>query len=69
MLYLDYSRNEGEWEPNIYGGRENLIPSVFLKEFNEAVYSNFEGFKQLLKKVLHFLWFLDQPLLVVWGLG
>jgi 1,4-alpha-glucan branching enzyme len=29
MLYLDYSRNEGEWEPNIYGGRENLIPSVF----------------------------------------
>jgi hypothetical protein len=43
---------------------ENLTIS-FLKEFNEAVYSNFEGSKQLLKKVLHFLWFLDQPLLVV----
>jgi 1,4-alpha-glucan branching enzyme len=29
MLYLDYSRNEGEWEPNIYGGRKTWIPSVF----------------------------------------
>ncbi|MGO4821596.1 MULTISPECIES: 1,4-alpha-glucan branching protein GlgB [unclassified Flavobacterium] len=43
MLYLDYSREEGEWEPNIYGGRENLDTISFLKEFNEAVYSNFEG--------------------------
>ena len=43
MLYLDYSRNDGEWEPNIYGGRENLDTISFLKEFNEAVYSNFEG--------------------------
>ncbi len=43
MLYLDYSRNEGEWEPNIYGGRENLDTISFLKEFNEAVYANFEG--------------------------
>lgn len=43
MLYLDYSRNEGEWEPNIYGGRENLDTISFLKEFNEAVYMNYEG--------------------------
>lgn len=43
MLYLDYSRNEGEWEPNIYGGRENLDTISFLKEFNEVVYSNYEG--------------------------
>ena len=43
MLYLDYSREEGEWEPNIYGGRENLDTISFLKEFNEAVYSNFDG--------------------------
>ena len=41
MLYLDYSRNDGEWEPNIYGGRENLDTISFLKDFNEAVYSNF----------------------------
>nr|WP_199001678.1 1,4-alpha-glucan branching protein GlgB [Flavobacterium sp. ASV13] len=43
MLYLDYSRKEGEWEPNIYGGRENLDTISFLKEFNEVIYANFEG--------------------------
>jgi 1,4-alpha-glucan branching enzyme len=41
MLYLDYSRKDGEWEPNIYGGRENLDTISFLNDFNEAVYSNF----------------------------
>jgi 1,4-alpha-glucan branching enzyme len=41
MLYLDYSRKQGEWEPNIYGGNENLEAISFLKEFNEAVYSHF----------------------------
>ncbi len=38
MLYLDYSRKEGEWIPNKYGGRENLEAISFLKEFNEVVY-------------------------------
>ena len=41
MLYLDYSRKEGEWEPNIFGGRENLDTISFLKDFNEAVYQNY----------------------------
>lgn len=41
MLYLDYSRNEGEWLPNEFGGRENLEAVSFLREFNEAVYSNY----------------------------
>ena len=41
MLYLDYSREEGEWVPNDFGGRENLEAIEFLKEFNEAVYVNF----------------------------
>ncbi len=43
MLYHDYSRKEGEWVPNIYGGRENLEAISFLKDFNEAVYSTFPG--------------------------
>lgn len=38
MLYLDYSREEGEWIPNQYGGRENLEAISFLQEFNDAVH-------------------------------
>jgi 1,4-alpha-glucan branching enzyme len=41
MLYLDYSRKEGEWIPNMYGGRENLEAISFLKRMNEAVYGHF----------------------------
>lgn len=40
MLYLDYSRREGEWIPNQYGGRENLAAIYFLRRFNEEVYKN-----------------------------
>lgn len=38
MLYLDYSRKEGEWLPNQYGGRENLEAISFLQEFNHTVH-------------------------------
>jgi 1,4-alpha-glucan branching enzyme len=41
MLYLDYSRNEGEWEPNQFGGRENLAVIDFLKELNTSVYREY----------------------------
>ncbi|MFC2048424.1 1,4-alpha-glucan branching protein GlgB, partial [Chloroflexota bacterium] len=41
MIYLDYSRKEGEWIPNRYGSRENLEAIAFLRKFNEVVYNNF----------------------------
>jgi 1,4-alpha-glucan branching enzyme len=43
MLYLDYSRPEGGWIPNEYGGRENLQAISFLKKFNEEVHAQFPG--------------------------
>ncbi len=43
MLYLDYSRPEGEWIPNPEGGRENRAAEHFLRELNTAVYREFPG--------------------------
>ena len=43
MLYLDYSRKEGEWLPNQYGGRENLDAVAFLQEMNATVYKRVPG--------------------------
>ena len=54
MLYLDYSRNDGEWEPNIYGGNENLDTISFLKEFNEAVYLNYDGVQTIAEESTSF---------------
>jgi 1,4-alpha-glucan branching enzyme len=43
MLYLDYSRKEGEWIPNKYGGRENLEAIAFLRETNGLVHEHYPG--------------------------
>ncbi len=43
MLYLDYSRKEGEWVPNQYGGRENLEAIEFFRAFNHLVHTEFPG--------------------------
>ncbi|UII80186.1 1,4-alpha-glucan branching protein GlgB [Flagellimonas sp. CMM7] len=43
MLYLDYSREEGEWEPNMYGNNENLEAMSFIREMNQEVYASFKG--------------------------
>jgi 1,4-alpha-glucan branching enzyme len=43
LLYRDYSRNEGDWVPNVYGGRENLEAVAFLRRLNATVYGAFPG--------------------------
>jgi 1,4-alpha-glucan branching enzyme len=43
MLYLDYSRQPGQWIPNQYGGNENLEATAFLRRLNELVYGNHAG--------------------------
>src|SRR5688500_15202709 len=43
MLYLDYSREEGEWQPNQFGGNENLEAITFLREVNEKAYGLYPG--------------------------
>jgi 1,4-alpha-glucan branching enzyme len=43
MLYLDYSREPGDWIPNCFGGRENLEAITFIKQFNEVCYARHPG--------------------------
>lgn len=43
MLYLDYSRDPGEWVPNVYGGRENLEALAFLRQLNSDLYREVPG--------------------------
>ncbi|MBU0550972.1 1,4-alpha-glucan branching protein GlgB [Myxococcota bacterium] len=43
MLYLDYSRQEGEWIPNVHGGRENLEAIAFLRQLNDTIHREHPG--------------------------
>lgn len=54
MLYLDYSREEGEWDPNQFGGRENLDAISFFKELNEEIYGSFEGVQTIAEESTSF---------------
>jgi 1,4-alpha-glucan branching enzyme len=47
MLYLDYSRKEGEWIANRFGGRENLAAIHFLRSMNESVYKEYPGIQTI----------------------
>ena len=51
MLHLDYSRNDGEWEPNIHGGNVNLEAKSFLQDFNLAVHKNFPDVVTIADKI------------------
>ncbi len=54
MLYLDYSRKYGEWEPNEFGGNENLEAIQFIKEFNEAVYAHYPDVQTIAEESTNF---------------
>ena len=47
MLYLDYSRKDGEWIPNVHGGRENLEAVSFLRKLNASLYGSFPGIQTI----------------------
>ncbi|MFT4214627.1 MAG: 1,4-alpha-glucan branching protein GlgB [Microbacterium sp.] len=54
MLYLDYSRNDGEWEPNVHGGRENLEAIRFLQEVNGTAYKRYSGIAMIAEESTSF---------------
>ncbi len=47
MLYLDYSRKDGEWSPNMYGGNEYLAAVDFVKDLNKTIYDNGDGIQMI----------------------
>ena len=47
ILYLDYSREHGQWVPNVYGGNENLEAIAFLKDLNRELYTRFDGIQTI----------------------
>ncbi|ALC15342.1 alpha-1,4-glucan:alpha-1,4-glucan 6-glycosyltransferase [Desulfuromonas soudanensis] len=67
MLYLDYSRKEGEWIPNRYGGRENIEAIEFLRSLNQAIYGEFPGAETIAEEST--AWPMVSRPLYVGGLG
>ncbi|WP_127818486.1 1,4-alpha-glucan branching protein GlgB [Microbacterium sp. CPCC 204701] len=54
MLYLDYSREDGEWMPNVHGGRENLEAIHFLQEVNATAYKRYPGIAMIAEESTSF---------------
>ncbi|MGX1701563.1 1,4-alpha-glucan branching protein GlgB [Microbacterium sp. NPDC055357] len=54
MLYLDYSREPGDWEPNVHGGRENLEAIAFLQEVNATAYRRYPGIAMIAEESTSF---------------
>jgi 1,4-alpha-glucan branching enzyme len=54
MLYLDYSREDGEWMPNVHGGRENLEAIGFLQEVNATAYKRYPGIAMIAEESTSF---------------
>lgn len=54
MLFLDYSRNHGEWEPNEFGGNHNLDAISLFKELNENIYANFPDIQMIAEESTSF---------------
>jgi 1,4-alpha-glucan branching enzyme len=67
MLYLDYSRKEGQWIPNQYGGRENLDAIHFLRELNKEVYKAYPDIQTIAEEST--AWPMVSRPLFVGGLG
>ncbi len=56
MLYLNYSRKEGEWEPNEFGGDGNLEAITFIKDLNTTIYRDFEGVQMIAEEATNYQW-------------
>jgi 1,4-alpha-glucan branching enzyme len=56
MIYLNYSRKEGEWEPNVLGGDGNLEAIDFVKKLNTVIYRDFEGTQMIAEEATNYQW-------------
>ena len=56
MIYLNYSRKDGEWEPNEYGGDGNLEAITFVKRLNEIVYKNYPNVQMIAEEATNYQW-------------